>query len=110
MLPGTFDYGFGMALMVKDVRLCLAEAEDFGIPVEVDERGSAAYGRPPMTEYGGDRISPSSPRRSRSAPASPSARRNGAMSDDIQEVYAVRYAEHQRKARRTTSSAIRTTR
>jgi len=28
VLPGTFDYGFGMALMVKDVRLFLAEAED----------------------------------------------------------------------------------
>ena len=35
MLPGTFDYGFGMALMVKDVRLFLPEAEDFGIPIEV---------------------------------------------------------------------------
>ena len=35
VLPGTFDYGFGMALMVKDVRLFLAEAEDYGIPVEV---------------------------------------------------------------------------
>ena len=35
VLPGTFDYGFGMGLMVKDVRLFLAEAEDFGIPVEV---------------------------------------------------------------------------
>ena len=35
VLPGTFDYGFGMALMVKDVRLFLAEAEDFGIPLEV---------------------------------------------------------------------------
>jgi 3-hydroxyisobutyrate dehydrogenase-like beta-hydroxyacid dehydrogenase len=35
VLPGTFDYGFGMALMVKDVRLFLAEAEDYGIPLEV---------------------------------------------------------------------------
>jgi hypothetical protein len=35
VLPGTFDYGFGMALMVKDVRLFLAEAEMFGIPIEV---------------------------------------------------------------------------
>jgi len=35
VLPGTFDYGFGMGLMMKDVRLFLAEAEDFGIPVEV---------------------------------------------------------------------------
>lgn len=35
VLPGTFDYGFGMALMVKDVRLFLAEAQDYGIPIEV---------------------------------------------------------------------------
>jgi len=35
VLPGTFDYGFGMGLMVKDVRLFLGEAEAFGIPVEV---------------------------------------------------------------------------
>ena len=35
ILPGTFDYGFGMALMVKDVRLFLSEAEHFGIPIEV---------------------------------------------------------------------------
>jgi 3-hydroxyisobutyrate dehydrogenase-like beta-hydroxyacid dehydrogenase len=35
VLPGTFDYGFGMALMVKDVRLFLAEAESFGNPIEV---------------------------------------------------------------------------
>jgi hypothetical protein len=41
VLPGTFDYGFGMALMVKDVRLFLSEAESFGIPIEV----AAAVGR-----------------------------------------------------------------
>jgi 3-hydroxyisobutyrate dehydrogenase-like beta-hydroxyacid dehydrogenase len=35
ILPGTFDYGFGMPLMVKDVRLFLSEAESFGIPIEV---------------------------------------------------------------------------
>ena len=35
ILPGTFDYGFGMALMVKDVRLFLSEAESFGVPIEV---------------------------------------------------------------------------
>ena len=35
VLPGSFDYGFGMALMVKDVRLFLQEAEAFGIPLEV---------------------------------------------------------------------------
>lgn len=35
VLPGSFDYGFGMGLMVKDVRLFLAEAAAFGIPTEV---------------------------------------------------------------------------
>jgi 3-hydroxyisobutyrate dehydrogenase-like beta-hydroxyacid dehydrogenase len=35
ILPGKFDYGFGMGLMVKDVRLFLAEAEQLGIPTEV---------------------------------------------------------------------------
>jgi hypothetical protein len=41
VLPGTFDYGFGMGLMVKDVRLFLSEAEAFGIPIEV----ASAVGR-----------------------------------------------------------------
>jgi len=35
ILPGTFNYGFGMGLMMKDVRLFLAEAEALGIPTEV---------------------------------------------------------------------------
>lgn len=35
ILPGKFNYGFGMGLMVKDVRLFLAEAEQLGIPTEV---------------------------------------------------------------------------
>lgn len=35
VLTGSFDYGFGMGLMMKDVRLFLAEAEMFGIPTEV---------------------------------------------------------------------------
>jgi hypothetical protein len=35
ILTGTFDYGFGMGLMLKDVRLFLAEAEALGIPTEV---------------------------------------------------------------------------
>jgi 3-hydroxyisobutyrate dehydrogenase-like beta-hydroxyacid dehydrogenase len=35
ILPGTFNYGFGMGLMVKDVRLFLTEVEQLGIPTEV---------------------------------------------------------------------------
>ena len=48
VLPGTFDYGFGMALMVKDVRLFLAEAEELGIPIEV----AKAVGRLWETAHG----------------------------------------------------------
>jgi len=35
ILPGTFDYGFGMGLMVKDVRLFLEELARLGIPADV---------------------------------------------------------------------------
>jgi 3-hydroxyisobutyrate dehydrogenase-like beta-hydroxyacid dehydrogenase len=35
IVTGKFDYGFGMGLMVKDVRLFLAEAESLGIWSEV---------------------------------------------------------------------------
>ncbi len=35
IVTGKFDYGFGMGLMVKDVRLFLAEAESLGISTEV---------------------------------------------------------------------------
>src|SRR4051794_26986591 len=51
VLPGTFDYGFGMALMVKDVRLFLAEAEDFGIPVEVAKAVGSLW-EAAMAEHG----------------------------------------------------------
>jgi hypothetical protein len=37
ILPRTFDYGFATALMVKDVRLYLDEAEALGVPAEVAE-------------------------------------------------------------------------
>jgi 3-hydroxyisobutyrate dehydrogenase-like beta-hydroxyacid dehydrogenase len=37
ILPRTFDYGFATALMVKDVRLYLDEAEALGVPIEVAE-------------------------------------------------------------------------
>ena len=35
VLPRTFDYGFGLALLDKDVRLCMAEAEVLGVPMLV---------------------------------------------------------------------------
>jgi 3-hydroxyisobutyrate dehydrogenase-like beta-hydroxyacid dehydrogenase len=35
ILPRTFDYGFTNALMYKDLRLCLEEAEGMGVPMWV---------------------------------------------------------------------------
>ena len=35
VLPGTFDYGFGTGLAYKDVRLCIEEAEQLGVPMVV---------------------------------------------------------------------------
>jgi 3-hydroxyisobutyrate dehydrogenase-like beta-hydroxyacid dehydrogenase len=37
ILPGTFDLGFAAALMLKDVKLFLAEREALGVPTEVIE-------------------------------------------------------------------------
>jgi 3-hydroxyisobutyrate dehydrogenase-like beta-hydroxyacid dehydrogenase len=53
VLPGTFDYGFGMALMVKDVRLFLAEAEAFGIPIEVAQAVGRLWEKA-LAEHGPD--------------------------------------------------------
>ncbi len=35
ILPGSFDAGFATGLMMKDLRLCLAEAQALGLPMEV---------------------------------------------------------------------------
>ena len=35
ILPGTFDFGFTTGLMMKDLRLCLDEAQALGVPTEV---------------------------------------------------------------------------
>jgi len=35
ILPGTFDYGFATALMIKDLRLCLQEAESLGLSMDI---------------------------------------------------------------------------
>ena len=37
VLPRTFDFGFATGLMVKDVRLCLAEMKSLGLSMEVAE-------------------------------------------------------------------------
>ena len=33
VLPGTFDFGFATGLAYKDIRLCLQEAQDLGVPM-----------------------------------------------------------------------------
>ena len=35
ILPRTFDFGFTNALMLKDVKLCVEEAEAMGVPMWV---------------------------------------------------------------------------
>jgi 2-hydroxy-3-oxopropionate reductase len=35
VLPGSFDFGFAISLSLKDIRLCLEEAERLGVPMMV---------------------------------------------------------------------------
>lgn len=53
VLPRTFDFGFATALSLKDVRLCIEEAEAMGVPMAV---GDAVREILTMTleEYGPD--------------------------------------------------------
>ena len=37
ILPGTYDFGMKTALFLKDIRLCIAEAEALGVPMVVGE-------------------------------------------------------------------------
>jgi 3-hydroxyisobutyrate dehydrogenase-like beta-hydroxyacid dehydrogenase len=54
ILPGTFDYGFATALMYKDVKLCLEEAEAIGAQMFV---GTAVRSMWELTnsQLGGDK-------------------------------------------------------
>ena len=47
VLPRSFDYGFATGLSLKDVRLCLEEAEAMGVPMVV---GSGVR-QPPSITY-----------------------------------------------------------
>jgi 3-hydroxyisobutyrate dehydrogenase-like beta-hydroxyacid dehydrogenase len=53
ILPRTFNYGFGTALMLKDVRLCFAEAKALGVPHEVMSAVLDEWERT-NSEFGGD--------------------------------------------------------
>jgi 3-hydroxyisobutyrate dehydrogenase len=43
VLPGTFDYGFQLGLMLKDVGLCLALAEELGVAMPSSEAVRGLY-------------------------------------------------------------------
>lgn len=45
ILPGTFDFGFATGLMLKDVRLFLAEAEALGVPIDIAQAVARAWTR-----------------------------------------------------------------
>jgi 3-hydroxyisobutyrate dehydrogenase-like beta-hydroxyacid dehydrogenase len=53
ILPRTFNYGFGTALMLKDVRLCNEEAKALGAPHDVMSAVLDQW-EATNTEYGGD--------------------------------------------------------
>lgn len=54
ILPRSFDAGFATALMLKDVRLCLAEAKALGVPDEVMSAVAAQW-ETANREIGGDK-------------------------------------------------------
>jgi 3-hydroxyisobutyrate dehydrogenase-like beta-hydroxyacid dehydrogenase len=53
ILPRTFNYGFGTALMLKDVRLCAEEARELDVPNAV-MRAVLDQWEITNTEFGGD--------------------------------------------------------
>jgi hypothetical protein len=53
ILPRTFNYGFGTALMLKDVRLCFEEAKALDVPNAVMHTVLDQW-EATNTEYGGD--------------------------------------------------------
>jgi 3-hydroxyisobutyrate dehydrogenase-like beta-hydroxyacid dehydrogenase len=53
ILPRTFDYGFGTALMLKDVRLCFQEASELNAPHDVMGAVLSQWERTDQ-EFGGD--------------------------------------------------------
>jgi len=53
ILPRTFNYGFGTALMLKDVRLCFDEAKGLGSPHAVIDAVLDQW-ETTNAEYGGD--------------------------------------------------------
>ena len=53
ILPRTFNYGFGTALMLKDVRLCFEESKELDVPNAVMQAVLDEWERT-NSEFGGD--------------------------------------------------------
>jgi 3-hydroxyisobutyrate dehydrogenase-like beta-hydroxyacid dehydrogenase len=45
VLPRSFDFGFALALMNKDVQICLAEAQRAGVPMDLGRAVAAEWAR-----------------------------------------------------------------
>src|SRR5256885_16398733 len=43
ILPRSFDYGFALGLMTKDVKLCIEEAEALGVPMRIGQAGKQLW-------------------------------------------------------------------
>jgi 3-hydroxyisobutyrate dehydrogenase-like beta-hydroxyacid dehydrogenase len=54
ILPRTFDFGFAMGLMYKDVKLCLDEAQAAGVPMSVASAVRDLW-RHAFEEFGGEK-------------------------------------------------------
>ena len=53
ILPGTFDAGFSIGLMLKDVRLCLGQAHTLGLNLPVADAVASIWERAGM-DFGSD--------------------------------------------------------
>ena len=104
ILPRTFNYGFGTALMLKDVRLCFEEAKALDCPNHVMSAVLDQW-EATNTEFGGESdftvivqmVERTRRRHDRQGEEESVQPGRIVMSDDIHEVFAVRYASHARK-------------
>ena len=97
-MPRRFDFGFATGLMFKDVKLCLDEAEAQQVPMWV---GSAVR---QLWQYASQSLGPDSrlhrDRQMHRGLGGRRGRRQSLMSYACRyEIYAIRYARHDRPAR-----------
>ena len=121
VLPRAFNLGFTVGLMTKDLKLCLSEGKALGVPMDVaeavtrllqtacDENGPdkdlSTVVQPVERRAGVEVRTPGNargvPRSQEVAPRSRTDARattEEIMSEDVHEIYAIRYGHHDRKA------------